>query len=101
MFANSSLLKPHYRSEMGIIIEILDATMDGGTHGMIVSAVSRRTNLSHFAMKEKCQKLMDAGLIESVMRKRNRIIKITEKGMRFFQELQSFLDLIKKMNLRF
>jgi len=101
MFANNPFLKPHYRSEMGIIIEILDATMDGGAHGMIVSAVSRRTNLSHFAMKEKCQKLMDAGLIESVMRKRNRIIKITEKGMRFFQELQSFLDLIKKMNLRF
>src|SRR2546422_10733361 len=101
MFTNKSFLKPHYRTEMSIIIEILDATMDGRTHGMIYSAVYRRTNLSHFEMKEKCQKLMDAGLIETVMRKRNIIIKITEKGMRFFQELQSFLDLIKKMNLRF
>ena len=93
--------KQQYRSEMGIIADILGVTMDGGTQGVIVSAISRRANLSHYAVLEKCQKLIDAGLVESLKDNRNRLFMITEKGIKFFQEFQRFQNLVQTMNLRY
>jgi len=93
--------KQQYRSEMGIISDILGVTMDGGTQGVIVSAISRRANLSHYAVLEKCQKLIDAGLVESMKDNRNRLFMITEKGIRFFQEFQRFQNIVQTMNLRY
>ena len=54
--------KQQYRSEMGIMGDILDVTMDGGQRGVIVSAISRKANLSHYAVLDKCEKLINAGL---------------------------------------
>ncbi|MGI0027338.1 MAG: winged helix-turn-helix domain-containing protein [Nitrosopumilaceae archaeon] len=93
--------KQQYRSEMGIISDILGVTMDGGTQGVIVSAISRRANLSHYAVLEKCQKLINAGLVESMKDNRNRLFVITEKGIRFFQEFQRFQSIVQMMNLRY
>jgi predicted transcriptional regulator len=93
--------KQQYRSEMGIIADILGVTMDGGTQGVIVSAISRRANLSHYAVLDKCQKLIDAGLVDSMKDNRNRLFVITEKGIKFFQEFQKFQDLVQTMNLRY
>lgn len=93
--------KQQYRSEMGIIADILGVTMDGGTQGVIVSAISRRANLSHYAVLEKCQKLIDAGLVESMKDDRNRLFVITEKGIKFFQEFQRFQNIVMAMNLRY
>jgi len=93
--------KQQYRSEMGIIADILGVTMDGGSQGVIVSAISRRANLSHYAVLEKCQKLIDAGLVESMKDNRNRLFTITEKGIKFFQEFQRFQNIVQLMNLRY
>jgi predicted transcriptional regulator len=93
--------KQQYRSEMGIIADILGVTMDGGTQGVIVSAISRRANLSHYAVLDKCQKLIDAGLVDSMKDNRNRLFVITEKGIKFFQEFQKFQSLVQTMNLRY
>ena len=86
---------------MGIMADILGVTMDGGTQGVIVSAISRRANLSHYAVLDKCQKLIDAGLVDSMKDYRNRLFVITEKGIKFFQEFQKFQDLVESMNLRY
>jgi len=69
--------------------------------GVIVSAISRKANLSHYAVLDKCEKLINAGLIESTKNDRNRIYSITEKGLEFFQEFQKFQSLIESMNLRY
>ena len=86
---------------MGIMADILGVTMDGGIQGVIVSAISRRANLSHYAVLDKCQKLIDAGLVDSMKDNRNRLFMITEKGIRFFQEFQRFQSLVQSMNLRY
>jgi len=101
LFHRDGMSKQQYRSEMGIISDILGVTMDGGTQGVIVSAISRRANLSHYAVLEKCQKLIDAGLVESMKDNRNRLFMITEKGIRFFQEFQRFQNIVQTMNLRY
>ena len=71
--------KQQYRSEMGIMGDILNVTADGGRDGIIVSAISRKANLSHYAVLDKCEKLVEAGLVESVKNDRNRVYLITEK----------------------
>ena len=91
-----SMSKQQYRSEMGIMGDILDVTADGGRGGVIVSAISRKANLSHYAVLDKCEKLVEAGLVESVKNDRNRVFLITEKGILFFQEFKRFQGISRK-----
>ncbi len=93
--------KQQYRSEMSIMGDILDVTMEAGRGGVIVSAISRKANLSHYAVVDKCQKLASAGLVETVRSDRNRIYLITEKGLQFFQEFSKFRGIVESMNLRY
>ena len=86
---------------MGIMGDILDVTVDGGREGVIISAISRKANLSHYAVLDKCEKLVTAGLVDSVKNDRNRLFMITEKGLEFFQEFRRFQDLVESMNLRY
>jgi len=94
-------VKTTYRSEMGIMGDILDVTMNGGQQGVIVSAISRRANLSHYAVLDKCEKLINAGLVETKRDDRNRKFMITEKGLKFFDEFKNFQNLLDSMNLRY
>ena len=86
---------------MGIMGDILDVAMEGGRQGTIVSAISRRANLSHYAVIEKCEKLSSAGLVESVRTDKNRLYTITEKGLQFVQEFRRFQYVLDSMNLRY
>ena len=86
---------------MGIMADIVHVTMDGGREGVIISAISRKANLSHYAVLDKCAKLVTAGLVDSVKNDRNRLFMITEKGLEFFQEFRRFQDLVESMNLRY
>ena len=93
--------KQQYRSEMGIISDILGVAMDCGKQGAIISSISRRANLSHYTAVEKCKKLVDFGLIESESDTRTRTYVITEKGVQFFQELQKFIEIIQNIKIRY
>ena len=93
--------KQQYRSEMGIMGDILDVTVEGGRNGVIVSAISRRANLSHYAVLDKCEKLVSAGLVESVKNDRNRVFSVTSKGLEFFREFKRFQSIVESMNLRY
>jgi predicted transcriptional regulator len=86
---------------MGIMTDILRVTMDGGTQGVIVSIISRKANLSHYAVLNKCQKLIDVGLLESMKVNRNRLFRVTEKGIKVFQEMQRFHGKICELNVRY
>ncbi len=86
---------------MAIIGDILDVTMQGGRKGVIVSTISRKANMSYYAVLDKCERLISAGLVESTKNDRNRIFRITEKGLQFFQEFRRFQSLVESMNLRY
>ena len=86
---------------MAIIGDILDVTMQGGRKGVIVSTISRKANMSYYAVLDKCERLISAGLVESTKNDRNRVFRITEKGLQFFQEFRRFQSLVESMNLRY
>lgn len=94
-------MKQQYRSEVGIISEILQVTMDYGMQGTIISSIARRANLSHYTAMEKCQKLIDFGLMESRADKKSRNFVITEKGIKFHQEMQKFLEIAQEIKIRY
>ena len=100
MSRQESVIKQN-RSQMVIIGDILDVTMQGGRKGVIVSTISRKANMSYYAVLDKCERLISAGLVESTKNDRNRIFRITEKGLQFFQEFRRFQSLVESMNLRY
>jgi predicted transcriptional regulator len=50
---------------------------------------------------EKCQKLIDFGLLESKIDKKSRSFVITEKGMQFYKEMQKFLEIAQEIKIRY
>jgi predicted transcriptional regulator len=93
--------KQQYRSEMGIISDILRVVMNCGRQGAIISHVARNANLSHYTAIEKCQKLIDFGLMESANDKKNHIFIITEKGLGFLQEMEKFIEIAQAIKIRY
>ena len=89
------------RRELGVISDILSATMDGGKSGVIISTIARKANISHDVAIEKCQKLIDKGLVKSIRNGRNRIIIITERGIQFFQQIREFREKAQELKMRF
>jgi predicted transcriptional regulator len=94
-------MKQQYRSELGIISEILQVTMDCGIQGAIISSIARRANLSHYTAMEKCQKLIDFRLMQLRIDKKSRSFVITEKGIQFFHEMQKFLEIAQEIKIRY
>jgi len=93
-------MKQQYRSELGIVSEILQVAMDCGLQGAIISSIARRANLSHYTAMEKCQKLLDFGLMESRIEKKSRSFVITEKGIQFYHQMQKFLEIAQEIKIR-
>jgi predicted transcriptional regulator len=94
-------LKQQYRDSLTITRDILQVCMNAGVEGILISKLSQKANLSYNAAMENCQKLIDADIIKSVRNKRNYIFIITEKGIRFFHEIQKFQDTLNKINIRY
>lgn len=94
-------MKQHYRSELGMISDILSVAADYGTQGTIISSIARRANLTHYTAVDKCQKLIDFGLMTTVNNGKNRNFVVTEKGIVFFQNLQKFVKIAQGINIRF
>lgn len=93
--------KQQYRSEIGILSDILRVIADSGRSGAPISTITRAANVSHDSVNEKCQKLVDANLVKSVKGGRGCTFFITEKGVAFFEQLRKFTDMMKSMNIRY
>ena len=86
---------------MGILSDILTVTREEGQNGIIISAISRKANLSHYAAVDKCNKLIEAELMKKTTDERNRLFILTEKGRLFFEELEKFQNLMKSLKLKY
>ena len=85
---------------MSIMGDILDATADCGTEGIIISALTRRANLNHYVALAKCQKLVEAGLVESTVSSGRRAFTVTSKGHEFVQEFRRFQGIAGSLGIR-
>jgi predicted transcriptional regulator len=90
-----------YRSELGMISDVLQVAKESGRQGTIITTIARRANLSHYAATDKCQKLIDFGLMEAKADKRSTFFIITEKGIHFYEELQRFTESMQAIRVRY
>ncbi len=93
------MAKQQYRSEIGILSDILSIIADSGRSGVMISNISRAANVSHGSVNEKCQKLIDADLV--VRDGKGRTFFITDKGAVFLEQLHRFTEIMKSMNIRY
>lgn len=90
-----------HRSTLGIVRDILQIIMEVGKEGLIVSKIATSANLSYQTTVSNCQKLIEAGLVQSIRIKRNYIFKITEEGVKFVHEVQKFQAVASELNIRY
>ncbi|WP_255486590.1 winged helix-turn-helix domain-containing protein [Candidatus Nitrosotenuis sp. DW1] len=95
------MAKQQYRSEIGILNDILGVIADSGRNGVGISAITRAANVSHSSVNEKCQKLVDANLVNAVKDDRGNTFFITESGIIFLEQLRRFTQTMKSMNIRY
>jgi|SRR5579864_5176450 len=91
----------HHRSNLSITRDILQACIDAGIDGILISKISQNANLSYGTAINNCQKLINADMIRSVKSNRKHIFMITEKGIEFFREFQKFHEVVKEINIRY
>lgn len=90
--------KNNYRSTLGIMYSILSA-LQLNSNSMIVSAISRSCNLSHYAVLEKCAVLEKIGVIKMVKQERNRVYVITEKGLGMKIDFDIFVEKLQSLGI--
>ncbi|MBI5146445.1 MAG: winged helix DNA-binding protein [Thaumarchaeota archaeon] len=93
--------KQKYRSEIGIVLDILNLLESGGQDGVIISAISRTANESYNSVNQRCQKLVKGGLITHERNSKNCRYAITEKGIKFAAVLRQFADTVKLLDIRY
>ena len=101
MSSGDQAAKPQYRSTLGIIRDILQACIDSGMDGTLISEITRKANLSQYAALANCRRLAHAGLLAPMRTKRNNIFAITEKGIGFYREFQRFHEIAKDLKIRY
>ena len=89
------------RTRIRSLGDILGALSDAGREGLIVSSISRKANLSHYAAIERCSELELAELVETKFVDKKNVYVITEKGLKFFDEYRNFQLLVDPLNLRY
>lgn len=89
-----------YRSEVGIVADMLCAIVDYGRCGATMSEITRAAHVSHSSASKKIQKLVDAGIVGSCNSQGCRFT-ITERGVAFLEQFLRFTDTIRKMNIRY
>ena len=92
--------KQEYRSEIAILGEIISTALNGGRDGVLVSKISRYANLSHYTALKKCDKLIDAGILELVQDGRNKLFVVSDRGIVFFNEFKRFHAVVTSLNLK-
>lgn len=90
-----------HRTSLGITCDILQVCTEAGIDGISISKISQKANLSHNAVMHNCKKLIDVGMIDTSRIKSKYIFTITEKGIKFFCELQKFQNTIREINIRY
>jgi predicted transcriptional regulator len=92
--------KQQHRSDLGIISDVLETTMDYGMRGAVISSIARGSNLAHYTAVEKCQRLVELGLMELKNNEKNQTYNITEKGINYFHEMQKFIEVVEQIKIR-
>ena len=94
-----AVTKRKYRTEIGIVYDMLCEVMDAGYTGIPISKLCSKANCSFYDAKEKCSLLEHYLLIESVDDSETQF-RITENGRLLHHEIEEFKSIVNSYSLR-
>jgi predicted transcriptional regulator len=89
-----------YRTELEILSDILKVISEAGVNGRFITGIVRDANLSHNGALDKLKKLIKEGILAMSEREGNKVFVITEDGIKFYQELRNFQELVYQIRVR-
>ncbi len=95
----SPVRKARYRSQAGIIYDILRALYSEGE--MPPTRITYYARLPYDRLKPMLKKLVEKGLLEEIHEKNRVYYKITMKGYEALQELEKTKKLLEALGMRF
>ena len=87
-----------YRTEIGIVGDILNIIASTGSRGILISTMGKRARISHVTAKAKCFKLIEGELVQPGNGGR---FTITQKGLLFSKQWERFRGLAAGYGLHF
>lgn len=95
-------MKPprQYRSATELVRQIMETITNTGQDGILISVIARKAGISHTSVLDKCQKLVNAGLLKTDVGHKSRRYFATDEGLRFFAMLTKYAELLQTMNVR-
>ncbi len=86
------------RSKLEIIRDIL--TIANKNHNSInITPLIRRSNMSSERFREYYQELLNKDFLREVNSERNKIVNLTEKGLRFLEKYKAIISFIEDFDL--
>ena len=86
-----------YRSDIVIILDILDAI---GEDGALISHIATYANMPNPRVKERLDVMIENGLVEEEIDKNGRkIYKLTKKGLETREKLRETVYMLKQLGL--
>ena len=89
-----------YRSATELVRQIMEIISNNGRDGVLISVISRHAGISHNSVLDKCQKLLDAGLLRADIGNKSRRYFVTEEGLQFYSMLRKYAELLQTINGR-
>ncbi len=86
-----------YRSDIVIILDILDAI---GEEGALISHIATYANMPNPRVKEKLDVMIENGLVtEEIDKSGRRIYRLTDKGLETREKLRETVYMLKQLGL--
>ena len=88
-----------YRTSMQIVCDLLTVTEESGAHGINVTALLTKANLSHSRLAKFIENLTGAGLMNKIEFDGKNTFIITPKGKQYLQTYMQFQNLADSFGL--
>ena len=95
---NSFVEKP-YRNSPKIVCDLLTVTQNSGQHGLGVTSLCQKGNLSHTRLQNFLARLTGSGLVNKIEYDGRNTYVITEKGRMFLTEYKKFNEFASDFGL--
>lgn len=89
----------NYRNSTKIIADLLQATDQSGYHGIKVTSLLKKANLSHSRLGKFINNLTTAGLITKIIYENKNTFVITSRGKKYLKSYMEFSSITESFGL--
>ena len=89
----------YYRTSQQILANVLTITNESDRHGIAITKLCHKSNLSHGRLKGFLHNLTSSGLVNQIEYDGKNAFVITEKGKTYLEEYKRFMSIAESFGL--